>query len=154
MLVVVVVWLTSKSYSCTDSMRLHFPSRSIGAEEGEHDNVTIIGFLGSSAGLAIFAIGAVSGNQVLASTCAGLVSMTGMVCPFLFSQHMFLSILNSNTPLTLPQVFPSVRAIISRSADRNLQGAVQAALGLMSAFTAALGKCFRLICVQCFWSRH
>ena len=64
-------------------------------------NVTIIGFLGSSAGLAIFAIGAVSGNQVLASTCAGLVSMTGMVCPFLFSQHMFLSILNSNKPLTL-----------------------------------------------------
>jgi hypothetical protein len=51
-----------------------------------------------------------------------------------------------------PQVFPSVRAIISRSADKNLQGAVQAALGLMSAFTAALGKCFRLIYVQCFWS--
>ena len=115
-------------------------------------NVTIIGFLGSSAGLAIFAIGAVSGNQVLASTCAGLVSMTGMVCPFLFSQHMFLSILNSNTPLTLPQVFPSVRAIISRSADINLQGAVQAAMGLMSAFAAALGECFRLIYVQCFWS--
>jgi dolichyl-phosphate beta-glucosyltransferase len=34
-LVVVVVWFTSKSYSCTDSMRLHFHSRSIGAEEGE-----------------------------------------------------------------------------------------------------------------------
>lgn len=64
-------------------------------------NVTIIGFLGSSTGLAIFAIGALSGNQVLASTCAGLVSMSGMVFPFLFSQHMFLSILNSNTPLTL-----------------------------------------------------
>ncbi len=44
-----------------------------------------------------------------------------------------------------PQVFPSVRAIISRSADRNQQGAVQAALGLMSAFTAALGECFCLI---------
>jgi dolichyl-phosphate beta-glucosyltransferase len=34
-LLVVVVWLSSKSYSCTDSMRLHFHSRSIGAEEGE-----------------------------------------------------------------------------------------------------------------------
>ncbi len=43
-----------------------------------------------------------------------------------------------------PQVFPSVRAIISRSTESNLQGAVQAALGLMSAFTAAIGKslCF------------
>jgi hypothetical protein len=44
-------------------------------------NVTIIGFTGSSIGLAIFAIGAVSGNQILASTCAGLVSMSGMVFP-------------------------------------------------------------------------
>jgi hypothetical protein len=44
-------------------------------------NVTIIGFTGSSIGLAIFAIGAVSGNQILANTCAGLVSMSGMVLP-------------------------------------------------------------------------
>ncbi len=68
-------------------------------------NVTIIGFLGSSAGLATFAIGAVSGNQILASTCAGLVSMSGMVCHFLFSQHIFLSILNSNVPLPLHRSF-------------------------------------------------
>ncbi len=42
-------------------------------------SVTIIGFMGSSVGLAIFAIGAVSGNQILANTCAGLLSMSGMV---------------------------------------------------------------------------
>ena len=50
------------------------------------------------------------------------------------------------------QVFPSVRAIISRSAEGHLQGAVQAALGLMSAFTAAIGKFaqyFRSILPHC-----
>jgi len=44
-------------------------------------SVTVVGFLGSSIGLAIFSIGAVSGNQVLASVCAGLLSMSGMVLP-------------------------------------------------------------------------
>ena len=42
-------------------------------------SVTVIGFMGSSVGLAIFAIGAISGNQILANTCAGLLSMSGMV---------------------------------------------------------------------------
>ncbi len=42
-------------------------------------SVTVIGFMGSSVGLAVFAIGAVSGNQILANTCAGLLSMSGMV---------------------------------------------------------------------------
>ena len=107
-------------------------------------NVTIIGFAGSSIGLAIFAIGAFSGNQFLAFTCAALLSMSGMVqLPFICSYGVVLKkshVLQYFCAAHKLQVFPSVRAIISRSCDSNLQGAVQAALGLMSAFTAAIGE--------------
>jgi hypothetical protein len=43
-------------------------------------------------------------------------------------------------------VFPSVRAMISRCAEGKLQGAVQASLGLLSAFAAAIGQC---LCSRC-----
>lgn len=55
-----------------------------------------------------------------------------------FPQRVEVS--RTNSCAHMFQVFPSVRAIISRSSDRDFQGAVQAALGLMSAFTAAIGK--------------
>jgi hypothetical protein len=82
-------------------------------------NVTIIGFAGSSIGLAIFAIGAFSGNQFLAFTCAALLSMSGMVqLPFICSYGVVLKkvmFYNIFVPLTScrfsRQFVPSYRAV-------------------------------------------
>jgi hypothetical protein len=41
-LLVIIVWRVSKSYSCTDDMHLHFRSRVVGVEEGELASRTLL----------------------------------------------------------------------------------------------------------------